>query len=111
MMNRVRGGHMRTMRSTLARVLGGVGASLAVASALSAQARESYTSTLQFGTGLIDIPVAWISPNNSDLWIQTSGKVFNYYQNPDAANFATKVNSNISIDTHWLGRFSVGVSA
>jgi hypothetical protein len=99
---------MRTMRSGGVLVFGALVASVSVASALSAQQRDPYPATLQFGTGLINIPVAWVSPNNADIWLQTSGKTITY---APGQNFATKWNSNISLDSHWLGRFSVGASA
>lgn len=68
-----------------------------------------YTSTLNFGTGLINIPVAWIAPRSTDLWLQTSGKDLPSSQLP--TNTMTRWNTNIAFDTHWLGLFSVGASA
>src|ERR1700722_18390131 len=67
---------------------------------------ERFGPTLQFGTGLITIPTAWVSPNNSDFFISISGiripsqigatnDLFSYF------------NGNAAIDTHWLGRFNV----
>lgn len=85
-------------------------AAMALPSALLAQSIP-YPATLQFGTGLINIPTAWVSPVNSDVWIQTSGKIIEHYIEPSEMNVSTKWNSNISMDTHWLGRFSVGVAA
>ncbi len=69
-----------------------------------------YPSTLDFGTGLIDIPVAWVSPNSGDIWITASGKVVNYCGTVCTINFQDKLNTNLSIDTHWAQRFSVGLS-
>jgi hypothetical protein len=79
-----------------------------VGSALSAQQRDPYAATLHFGTGLINIPVAWVSPTNADVWLQTSGKTITY---APGLNFSSRWNTNISLDSHWLGRFSVGASA
>jgi hypothetical protein len=90
---------------------GALAAALALPAALCAQQRDPYAATLQFGTGLINIPTAWVSPSTGDVWLQTSGKVIEHFVDPSAMNFATKWNSNLSIDTHWLGRFSVGFSA
>lgn len=90
---------------------GALVAAMALPSALCAQQRDPYPATLQFGTGLINIPTAWVSPTNSDIWIQTSGKVIEHYVEPSEMNVSTRWNSNLSIDTHWLGRFSIGVSA
>ncbi|HSJ65099.1 MAG TPA: hypothetical protein VK922_14500 [Gemmatimonadaceae bacterium] len=94
-----------------ATVAGALVAAMALSSAVDAQQRDPYPATLQFGTGLINIPTAWVSPLNSDVWIQTSGKVIEHFVEPSEMNLSTRWNSNISIDTHWLGRFSVGVSA
>jgi len=69
-----------------------------------------YPSTLDFGTGLIDIPVAWVSPNSGDVWATASGKIVNYCGTVCTINFADKLNTNFSIDTHWMQRFSVGLS-
>lgn len=90
---------------------GALVAAMTMSSALDAQQRDPYPATLQFGTGLINIPTAWVSPRNSDVWVQTSGKVIEHFVEPEEMNLSTRWNSNLSIDTHWLGRFSVGVSA
>jgi len=69
-----------------------------------------YPATLDYGTGLIDIPVAWVSPNSGDIWVTASGKIVSYCATPCTINFADKLNSNLSIDTHWRQRFSIGLS-
>jgi hypothetical protein len=69
-----------------------------------------YPATLDYGTGLIDIPVAWVSPNSGDVWVTASGKIVSYCATPCTINFADKLNSNLSIDTHWKQRFSIGLS-
>jgi hypothetical protein len=102
---------MRTMRSGAALSIGALAASLLCAPVVEAQQGAAYPGTMQFGTGLINIPVAWISPTSADLWFTTSAKQITHAPDPDAMNFANKWNTNLSIDTHWLGRFSVGVSA
>lgn len=107
---------MRTMRSGGGLMPRALAASLLVASAVSAQdaptvQRAPYPATIQFGTGLINIPVAWVSPRNADMWLNTSAKTIEHFTNVDAMNWATKWNTNIAIDTHWLGRFSVGAAA
>ena len=107
---------MRTMRSAVGLMPCAFAASLLLASAVSAQdaptvQRTPYPATIQFGTGLINIPVAWVSPRNADMWLNTSGKTIEHYVNADAMNWATRWNTNIAIDTHWLGRFSVGAAA
>jgi hypothetical protein len=70
---------------------------------------DPYPASLDFGTGLIDIPVAWVSPNSSDFTLSygakripspavLTGGAFSYW------------NGNVALDTHWLNRFDVGVS-
>ena len=102
---------MRTMRSGAALSVGALVASLFVAPALVAQQDVAYPSTLQFGTGLINIPVAWVSPTTADVWVTTSAKQITHAPDESGMSFANKWNTNISIDTHWLGRFSVGAAA
>jgi hypothetical protein len=73
---------------------------------------DLYPATLDFGTGLIDIPVAWVSPTNGDLWVQTSAKHIPYNKDGQAAlNMSSQWNTNLSIDTHWAGRYELGFSA
>jgi hypothetical protein len=71
-------------------------------------AAEWYPATLDFGTGLIVDPVAWISPNSSDFWISYGAM----HLNAPAGGVGTPShwNGNLAIDTHWAQRFDVGVS-
>ena len=108
---------MRTTRWKIALVSSALIGAHASAPALAAQDTASYTSpaapadailypaTLIFGTGLIDIPVAWVSPNSGDLWVTASGKIVNYCGPVCTINFQDKFNTNLSIDTHWKQRF------
>ena len=113
---------MRTTRWKIALVSSALIGAHASAPALAAQELSSdttvtaptdailYPSTLDYGTGLIDDPVAWISPNSGDIWVTASGKIVSYCATPCTINFADKLNSNLSIDTHWRQRFSIGLS-
>jgi hypothetical protein len=78
-------------------------------SAASTVVPERFSPTLNFGTGLITIPTAWISPNSSDFFISISGTRI-----PSAVGATNDLfayfNGNAAIDTHWLGRFDVGFS-
>lgn len=102
---------MRVMRSRVPLICRALVASACLLTSLEAQEqREPYPATLQFGTGLINIPVAWVSPNNAEIWLNTSAK------GPFGADgsdlpFGQKWNTNASIDSHWLGRFSIGAAA
>lgn len=101
---------MRTMRAGTAILAAALGAML-LAAPLAAQQQDLYPATLRFGTGLIDIPVAWVSPNSGDIWLQTSATQipYNAVSQPDL-NFASRWNTNMSLDTQWGGRVSLGVS-
>ena len=101
---------MRTMKAS-ATWLAAIVATLAVVPAAYAQeGNEPYPATLHYGTGLINTPVAWVSPVSGDGWFNISGKRIQYYGAADAS-FATQFNTNVSLDTHWAGRFSLGISA
>ena len=65
---------MRTMRAS-ATWLVAIVATLAVVPAARAQeGNEPYPATLHYGTGLINTPVAWVSPVSGDGWFNISGK-------------------------------------
>src|SRR5690242_18030288 len=104
------GGSMLTMRESVGSLLTAA-ALTGLASALGAQQPEPYPATLYFGTGLINIPVAWVSPRSSDVWVNTSAKNLPSIPNSSAMTWMTRMNSNIAIDTHWGGRVSVGATA
>lgn len=102
---------MRTKQPGVGVLAGVVVATLLATLPLQGQQHDPYRSTLYFGTGLINIPVAWVSPNSADAWVSASGKHLPFYGDDAQASFATAINTNIAIDTHWGGRFSVGASA
>ncbi len=109
---------MRTMRSGVSLVAGAL--MVTITGALGAAAQEpqgtgvtpppSYPMTRQFGTGLVDIPVAWISPYNGDVWVNASGTDIPACGNPCDLNGDEKWNSNLSFETHWMQRFTLGLS-
>src|SRR5271156_673478 len=70
---------------------------------------QAFGPTLNFGTGLITIPTAWVSPTSSDFFISISGTRI-----PSAIGATNDLfayfNGNAAIDTHWLRRFDVGFS-
>lgn len=101
---------MRTKQPVVRMLAGVIAATLLASSPLAGQQHDPYHSTLYFGTGLINIPVAWVSPNSADAWVSAAGKHLPFYGDADAG-FATSINTNIAIDTHWGGRFSIGASA
>ncbi|HET7585522.1 MAG TPA: hypothetical protein VFK13_11480 [Gemmatimonadaceae bacterium] len=101
---------MRALRPALG-VLAVAAAALAGPRSALAQvpATPAYPATLHFGTGLVTIPVAWVSPESGDLWANASGTLISS-ANTAALDIANDVNVNGAIDTHWMGRFSAGVA-
>jgi hypothetical protein len=84
-------------------------ATVCVAQVGHAQQQDYYPATLYHGTGLITIPVAWVSSHSADVWLQSAGKHIPWALTGNQ-HFASRVNTNLSIDTHWARRFSVGAS-
>lgn len=113
---------MRTLRPSVALSILALGAALVAVPAASAQdssatmpaeppQNDLYPATLDFGTGLIDDPVAWVSPASGDVWVQTSAKHIPYnLVNQTALNTAAQWNTNLSLDSHWGGRYELGFS-
>jgi hypothetical protein len=107
---------MHILRSGVAlAAISSLGATLIAPSALRAQSeqadRDLAPATRQFGTGLVDIPVAWVSPTSGDIWVQVSATQIPYnLATQPALDLAARWNSNLAIDTHWAGRFSLGIA-
>jgi len=103
---------MHMMRPMTARLTSAIAAALCAATTVNAQQRDPYPATLHFGTGMINIPVAWVSPRSYDTWIQTSAKTIPWAEGTGKEQgLASSINTNISMDVHFLSRFSLGVSA
>lgn len=98
---------MRMMRLGAA-LLGGALGAATLTSALAAQ--EMYPATLHYGSGLVTIPVAWVSPRSGDLWITSSATTLpsnpGRWQLQNAVNW----NTNGAIETDWFGHLALGVS-
>ena len=102
---------MRIMRRGVATLSCALAASLFGAAPAEAQQLDPYHATLYFGTGLVNIPVAWVSPTSYDAWFNITGKNLPSFQDPGAQKFASLWNTNVALDVHLFGRASVGVSA
>ncbi|HXY32303.1 MAG TPA: hypothetical protein VEI06_16465 [Gemmatimonadaceae bacterium] len=96
-----------------------LGAALAAPGSLSSQApppadsvhvTPRYPATLNFGTGLINIPTAWVSQESGDIWVNLGARNIRYCQPPCIASTADNWNTNLAIETHWKDRFTVGIS-
>jgi hypothetical protein len=107
---------MRTMRSSVSLVAGAIAVMLS-STQVSAQDANAvplpspaYPVTLRYGTGLVDIPVAWVSPNNGDIFLGFSGTDIPACGSPCDLSFSQKWNTNFTLETHWIQRFTIGFS-
>jgi len=85
-------------------------ATAAAASSSSAQQVEPYTQTLQFGAGYINTPAAWVSRRSADSWLTLGAKDLPSFGDPSKNGLASRLNTNLALDTHWGGRVSIGAS-
>jgi hypothetical protein len=69
----------------------------------------AYTPTLTFGTGLINNPVAWVSPTHGDLWVAASARGQNQGTLTPRPN-GSIWDLTVMADAHLFGRISIGGS-
>jgi hypothetical protein len=104
---------MRTTRVSLAAAAAGfVAAAALTAVPRRAGAQQEYPATLYWGSGLVDIPVAWVAPLSGDFALNYSGKQFT--KDPDAAaklNYSGSLNSQLTFSVSLWGRAELGVAA
>lgn len=101
---------MRIMRRETATLTCALATALFSARA-GAQQLDPYHQTLYFGTGLVNIPVAWVSPRSYDAFFNISGKHLPSFPDPGKQSFASLWNTNVALDVHLFGRLSVGAVA
>lgn len=82
-----------------------------VAAVRPAAAQEEFPQTLYWGSGLVDIPVAWVSPLTGDFALSYTGKNFEQDPNRTKINYSGTMNSNLQFSFSLFGRFEAGVSA
>jgi hypothetical protein len=82
----------------------------AVASSALAQQVDPYPQTLQFGAGFINTPAAWVSRRTADSWFTLSAKDLPSFGDPSKNSLASRLNTNLALDTHWGGRVSIGAA-
>ena len=105
---------MRIMRRGIATLTCALAATAVAAARVDAQQSDPYHATLYQGTGLVTIPVAWVSPTSFDAWFAITGKnlpQFDIQGAPVKQAFASVWNTNVALDVHLFGRASVGVAA
>ena len=87
-----------------------VACALPAATPTRAQQVDPYPQTLQFGAGHINTPAAWVSRRTADSWITLSAKDLPSFGDPSKNSLASRLNTNLALDTHWGGRVSIGAS-
>lgn len=75
-----------------------------------AKAQETYPQTMYWGAGLIDIPVAWVSPVTGDFAMNFSGKTFHGAKASPGFSILNGLNTNGSISFSFFGRLETGLS-
>lgn len=75
-----------------------------------AKAQETYPQTMYWGAGLIDIPVAWVSPVTGDFAMNFSGKTFHGAKASPGFSILNGLNTNGSLSFSFFGRLETGLS-
>jgi hypothetical protein len=88
-----------------------MGALGALSVAATASAQQSYPQTLYWGSGLIDIPVAWVSPLTGDMAINYGGKNFRRDPTRTQINYSGSINSQLEMSMAFFGRLDLGYAA
>jgi hypothetical protein len=73
-------------------------------------AQQSYPQTLYWGTGLIDIPVAYVSPLTGDFALNYAGKAFERGDPGLKINYNDRLNSQLTFSMSAFGRVEAGVA-
>lgn len=100
---------MFTTRGTLPVALGLAGMMLA---AVPAAAQQTYGQTIYWGSGMIDVPTAWVSPVTGDFAVNYSGKRFQVDPNaPAKINYNDQNNSQLIFSLSLFRRLELGWAA
>ena len=83
---------------------------LALGVASSARAQQTYPQTLYWGSGLVDVPVAWVSPISGDFALGVSGKTIEGSRISSGFGLGDGLNANSALSFSFLGRAEVGFS-
>src|SRR5215211_3625563 len=79
-----------------------VGLALGIAP-VTAHAQQEFPQTLYWGSGLIDIPVAWAPPLTGDFALGYSGKRFRRDPIATKLNYSDRLNSQLTISAALFG--------
>jgi hypothetical protein len=94
-----------TMRRSMTAAVITLGACASVASA-----QREFPQSLYWGSGLIDIPVAWAPPISGDFAVSYSGKRFRVDPIATKLNYDDRLNSQFTLSTALFGRLEGGVA-
>ena len=75
-----------------------------------ANAQQTYPQTTYWGAGLIDIPVAWVSPVTGDFSVNFSGKTFHGAKASPGLAVLDGLNTNGALSFSFFGRLETGLS-
>ena len=84
---------------------------VALAAAAPLGAQQEYPATLYWGSGLIDIPTAWVAPLTGDFFINYSGKRFEPDPTKTKINYSNSLNSQLVFSLSGWGRLEAGYAA
>ena len=82
-----------------------------LSAAVPAGAQQEYPPTLYWGTGLIDIPVAWIPSLSGDFFLNYTGKTFEEDPTNTKINYSNTLNSQFTFAVSGWGRVELGYAA
>ena len=85
-------------------------AALGAAPLVAAGAQQDFPQTLYWGSGLIDIPVAWAPPLSGDFAVGYSGKRFRPDPIATKLNYSDRMNSQLTLSAAAFGRLEGGVA-
>ena len=98
---------MRMTRQSLA----ALGAVLVLATVEPAQAQQTFPQTIYWGSGLVDIPVAWVGPIPGDFAINYGTKKFAVDPTVGSINYNNKLNSQLVFSISGWGLIEAGWAA
>ncbi len=84
---------------------------LAIVAATAAQAQVTYPPALNWGAGLVDIPVAWVSPISGDMAVGYSGRMLQSDPELTKLSWSDRMNQKLSMSLTGWGRLEAGWAA
>jgi hypothetical protein len=101
---------MRTIRGPISCGAALLALGLLAGGARRADAQQTYPETLYWGVGLMDIPVAWISPVSGDFSVAVSGQTFNHAVASPQLAALNGFNTNFAMAFSIYGRAQLGLA-